>query len=89
MRQPTRTDLVEAHAAEIHSKRMKALDLRTAARAYANLAQSILNIAPEGDIHTQAREHMADASRANATICTVAADKLEAAAALLEQNGVD
>lgn len=89
MRTPTRTDLVEAHEARIHEMRIRALDLRTAARAYHNLAQSILGIAPEGDIHTQAREHMAELAVRNGDRCMETALRNEREAALLERNGVD
>lgn len=62
-RTPTRTDLVEDLARRVKEKRDLALDARTAARAYSDIADAIEALPPQGPLYVQACTELASHAR--------------------------
>lgn len=80
MRTPTRTDLYEDHQAEVRELRAKAVALRTAARAYVDLAEQIDALPSRGGIADACRAEIVEACHAQANIAmTLSADATDAA----------
>jgi hypothetical protein len=88
-RQPSRTDIFEAHKAEIQKYREEAYDLKTLARAYSDLADQIQAFPTKGELWDVAREEvMFDARRKSEQHVRMAAEKfLEADE--LEEKGIE
>lgn len=87
-RTPTRTDLVEAHEAEVHRLVSLSVDAKTDARAYRDLGDFINTFPPATPFHKVAAGELADMAHNQARLRTLQADELASKADELKQKGV-
>lgn len=87
-RQPTRTDLVEAHEAEVHRLISAAVDAKTNARAYRDLADFISTFPPATPFHHIAAGELSDLAHTQARNLAAQADELDTQACNLMRRGV-
>jgi hypothetical protein len=88
MRQPTRTDLVDAHNFHIHELRKRAIDAKTASRAFASLVDSLKALPSEGRFHDQARESLIKIAEQRAEVLAAKAADADNEADLLTEQGL-
>lgn len=67
-RQPTRTDLVEAHQAELAAMAICGVDARTKARAFSDLADTLTELPTKGELWDVARAELVDEARSLSNI---------------------
>lgn len=86
-RQPSRTDLVEAHEQKIFALQAKAIDAKTLSRAYADLADAIKTLPTRGDLWDVAKADIVEKALMRSLKCTEASNaRLEEVEGLREQG---
>lgn len=82
---PTRTDIIDDRYQQVARLRQQAVTARTLARAFSDLAETVVDLPTRGDVADRATAHLADYAGTQSAACSaiaerhsVKADKLEA-----------
>lgn len=86
-RQPTRTDLVEAHEAEVHRLVSLSVDAKTDARAYRDLGDFITTFPAATPFHNVAAGELSKLAHTQARNLAAQADELACHALSLRERG--
>jgi hypothetical protein len=89
MREVSRTERYEALQEEARVLRQKAIDTKTLARSYSDLAEAIAAIPTRGSIWDIAQNDLVKKATTRAEQCSVLAAKHEESANEIETRGLD